>query len=149
MSRFAPDFRRFLPAWLAFGLAVGWAVFALAGTSVALSSPEVVGISDFPPIMVWLLSLSAHLGGLVIGAVVVPFRRFVVGPRFPFVRRGYALVALIPLLFLLMPASWIQRIYVALAFEVLFALIAVIFVLLGRLFGAFDEEERLPANKTA
>ena len=142
-SQFGPDFRRFLPAWLVFGSSVSLAAFVL------LAPPSLWGLvdpgdrDDAPPMLVFMLSVFVYLGALVLGLVVVPFRRLLIGPRAPFFKRGFLAVAALPLIGLTLPGLlWIQRAYLTLAAEVFLVISALFFVVLGRLFGAFDDVER-------
>ena len=106
-SQFAPDFRRFVPAWLVFGSSVSLAVFVLLAPPslrrlIDPGSGEGDG-DDAPPMLVLMLSVFVYVGALILGLVVVPFRRLVIGPRAPFVRRGYLVVAAVPLMGLASP----------------------------------------------
>ena len=75
--------------------------------------------------------------------VVVPFRRLFVGPRFPFARRGYLVLAALPLIVLVLPGLlWVHRLVLIAGAELFLAISLLTFVGLGRLFGAFDDEER-------
>lgn len=137
-----PTFWRFLPAWLAFGSSVGFTAFAGMVAAVVLNPPG-PNDDDFPPMLILATSVMIYVAALVVGVVLVPFRRWVIGPRFPFVRLGYALLAAVPLLWLAAPGMpWAQRILLFVAWEIFFAAGAAVFVVLGGWFGAFDEAER-------
>src|ERR1044072_3364269 len=95
---FAPDFRRFLPAWIAFATAVSLAFFVLALPASVWELFDPSGeITDAAPVLVIVVCVAVYFSALPIGAVVVPFRHWFVGPRFPFLRWGYLPVACAPL----------------------------------------------------
>src|SRR5687767_7585620 len=92
-----PTFRRFLPAWLVFGSSVGFTAFVAMVAAVVLNPPGPTD-DDFTPMLILMTSVMIYVAALGAGVVLVPFRRWVIGPRFPFVRPGYAVIAAVPLL---------------------------------------------------
>lgn len=141
-DRLAPDFRRFLPAWIAFATSVSLSVFVLAipQSLRALVAPS-GEIDDAPPMLVVMLGVFVYVAALAVGLVAVPFRRWFVGPRFPFLRRGYVAVACLPFVAWLLPdGTPADRAVMFVGFEIYMLLSAAFFVLLGRWFGAFGPE---------
>jgi len=53
---------------------------------------------DLPPILAIFQAAAGWAAGLPLGLVVAVFRRFVIGPKFPFLRWGYIAVAALELL---------------------------------------------------
>ena len=136
-----PTFHRFLPNWLAFGSAVGVTAFVAMSTSILVSPPG-PGEDDFPPLMVVFTSVGVYVAALAVGVVLAPFRRWFVGRRFSFMRPGYLALAALPLVWLAVPGiSWPQKGYMVVACEVFMIAAAMVFVLVGRWFGAFDDTE--------
>ncbi|TAJ70691.1 MAG: hypothetical protein EPO51_16510 [Phenylobacterium sp.] len=139
----APNFQRFLPAWLVFGSSVSLAAFLMMVTSAALTPLDPDSTADAPPAFLLLAAVFIYFAALAAGLFLVPFRRLIVGPRFPFARRGYGLVAALPLAALaLVELTWGQRLVIVGGLEIFLAVSALIFIGLGRMFGAFDEAER-------
>ena len=134
-------FRRFVPNWLAFTMAVSITAFSAMSASAILFPPG-PGEDDFPPLLIVATSMITFLAALFVGLAAAPFRRLFIGPKFPFARRGYVLAALAPLLWFAVPVlGWTQRAFLFGACEIAMAVTGLAFVWLGGMFGAFDEEE--------
>ena len=135
-------FRRFVPNWLAFAVAVPLTAFMamIASWILTLADPPE---EDFPPMLALATSVMIFLVALVVGLAAAPLRRLFIGPRFPFVRRGYLVAALVPLLWFVAPVGEMpERAVLFVASEIMMAVTGLVFVWIGGLFGAFDEDER-------
>lgn len=135
---------RFLRAWLTFGAAGGLSAMVLTLPLSIWELFEPTGaIDDLPPGLAIVASIAAGVAALVIGAVLAPFRRFIVGPEAPFVRPGYLVLAALPLVALLSPdLGWPERAYLFAAIEVFLGINILLFVWIGRPFGVFPANER-------
>jgi hypothetical protein len=94
-------------------------------------------------LLVVFTAVGVYVAALGVGVILAPFRRWFVGPRLPFLRPGYLGLAALPLVWLAAPGmSWPQKLYVVAACEGFMLVAAMVFVLVGGWFGAFDEAER-------
>lgn len=139
----APDFSRFLPTWLAFGSWVSLAAFVMMSGSAALTTLEPGSTADAPPLVIFMTAVAVYIVALVVGLFLVPSRKLIIGPAFPFVRPGYGAVALLPFAALaLIELTMGQRLVIVAGEEMFIGLSAMIFLAVGRMFGAFDPAEQ-------
>jgi hypothetical protein len=105
---------------------VGFVAFVTMVANVVLFPPG-PNDDDFPPVLILMTSVMSYVAALVAGVVLVPFPRWVTGPRFPFVRRRYAVMAALPLLWLVVPGlPWVQRVVLFAACETVIAACAAV-----------------------
>lgn len=139
----APDFRRLLPARLAFGFSLSLTALALMAASLALSPLEPDATNDAPPLFPLGIAMSIFVAALVIGIIVTPFRDLFVRRSFPFLRAGYGAVAALPLAYLVLPGQTLaQRGVMIVGLEIYLLLSALAFVGFCRLFGVYGDSAR-------
>ena len=142
MIRPLVTFERFLPTLLALSCTAAICAFGATvsiGVSNALAGEWE---ADMPPAIVAVLTVGAFALTFVLGGLAVPFRPLVVGPRFPFVRWGYVVIALLPVAYMAAAeGAWYAKVVYGLLAQIPLALAGLVFVWLARGFGAFGEDE--------
>jgi hypothetical protein len=139
---FAPNFRRLVPACLAFGFSLSLTALALMSLSVVFSPLEPGATDDLPPFVLLLATFLIFVAALVCGLIVTPFRGLFVQRSFPYLRAGYGAVAALPLACLVLPGlTFGQRGVMILGLEIYLLLSALAFVGFCRLFGVFAESD--------
>ena len=89
--------------------------------------------ADIPPAMFLAATSAALIGGSLVGALVAPFRRLVIGPRFPFVRWGYVAVAAAPVVWMAgADGGWFAKVLYSVLFQIPLGAAALLFVFLGQ-----------------
>lgn len=87
---------RFWRIWWTFALASAFATVLMLVVGWCLEGIWRRTGDDMPPVMAIVLAVRSWSFSLLLGLVVAAFGPAVAGPRFPFLRWGYLLVAVIP-----------------------------------------------------
>lgn len=143
LTALAPDFNHFWRAWSAFACAaVLGAIVLTVGFWVLEALWPSDGV-DMSPLVVILLTGSALWPTLWIGLFIVPFRRLVVRPGFPFLRWGYLAVAALPVLYALaVGGTWDRPLLNPIDAQIWLLVSMPMFALLSRRFGALGDKQR-------
>lgn len=140
--------RRFFGAWIALTVA-GVIVVAGGGTALWLldlaaraANPPAEFIDDTPPFLYFMMAGAGVLGSILLGWPFALLRGRIVGPRFPFLRRGYLVVmalALIPVVPFLFYGQW-QVLFFAVVVQIPMLAMTAIYLMFSFVFGLFGPD---------
>lgn len=91
---------------------------------------------------IYYISLLGSVAIIVVMALLNPYRSYIVGGLFPYIRRGYifvALICIIPTFMIVLQPDLILTILVIILFQIVGLLSTVLSALIGRYFGLCDD----------